>query len=671
MVTGLDDVALTRSLRPAVEGNVLLVRGDGYTFRHALIREAIHEDLLPGERIGLHVRYAGALAEDPALRPGRRALSLAHHWFAAHDITRALVSAWDAVAETRAGLAYAEALRMASRVLELWERVPDAAALIGASRGEVLQEAVDLASLSGEAKLGIRLATAALEEVTDPERAAYLLRRRGTLAMELGRNDGMDDLRAAADRAPADPPNAERARALAALAMQFGSVRAMDGVADQIIKEGLAIARAVGDTTTEISLEMNVSWQRLFRDGDMQAHIAAIRALRARAVELGSFEQLLRSFINESDVLEMYGRHAEAAEVARQGRARAEEYGLGRTAGTLLAVNLAEPLVSLGQWDEALTIVAEELAREPSGVLQANLRYVAAEILIARGELDRAVPLIAAAPRLVGHGVASKAQNLFPVCRVQAQLRLAQGDPEGTFEALRPVFEETGLPNESRYALPALMVAATACVALGGRALGNGASGGRALSGGGYAEEIRARVDGLRIYGPEQAAYRLTTLAEVRRAEGVLDRGAWNEAVRLWEELQRPYDLAFALVRAADAASAEGDRDRAAALLRRAAGLSDRLGTPLLREEIDLLARRARISLSGARPVLGPGLTPRETEVLRLLAEGRSNREIADALFISAKTASVHVSNILGKLNVSTRGEAAALAHRLHLTLDP
>jgi DNA-binding CsgD family transcriptional regulator len=69
--------------------------------------------------------------------------------------------------------------------------------------------------------------------------------------------------------------------------------------------------------------------------------------------------------------------------------------------------------------------------------------------------------------------------------------------------------------------------------------------------------------------------------------------------------------------------------------------------------------------------VLGPGLTPRETEVLRLLAEGRSNREIADALFISAKTASVHVSNILGKLNVSTRGEAAALAHRLHLTLDP
>ncbi|WP_131739943.1 response regulator transcription factor, partial [Actinomadura roseirufa] len=128
----------------------------------------------------------------------------------------------------------------------------------------------------------------------------------------------------------------------------------------------------------------------------------------------------------------------------------------------------------------------------------------------------------------------------------------------------------------------------------------------------------------------------------------------------------------------------------AAPRLRRAARLAAKLGAAPLRERIGVLSRRARIPLSdgdggpGGGPESGPeggrdgvpdgrttarrlGLTPREAEVLRLVAEGRSNREIAAALFISVKTASVHVSNILGKLGVSGRGEAAATAHRLHL----
>jgi DNA-binding NarL/FixJ family response regulator len=125
-----------------------------------------------------------------------------------------------------------------------------------------------------------------------------------------------------------------------------------------------------------------------------------------------------------------------------------------------------------------------------------------------------------------------------------------------------------------------------------------------------------------------------------------------------------------------------GDRDSAAAPLRRAAELARRLGAGPLSDDIALLARRARIPLSGpgdnaaAQPPAGPdrlGLTAREFEVLRLVAAGRSNREIATELFISAKTASVHMSNILGKLGVASRGEAAATAHRLRLldALDP
>ena len=162
-------------------------------------------------------------------------------------------------------------------------------------------------------------------------------------------------------------------------------------------------------------------------------------------------------------------------------------------------------------------------------------------------------------------------------------------------------------------------------------------------------------------------------------------RAAWDEAAQAWEAAGEPYPLAVALLRSAEAALGAGDRDGGATRLRRAAELAQRLGARPLSDDIALLARRARISLgqpgeaadaqaapgrAGQTEITEPerlGLTAREFEVLRLVAAGRSNREIASELFISAKTASVHVSNILGKLDVTSRGEAAATAHRLRL----
>jgi len=183
------------------------------------------------------------------------------------------------------------------------------------------------------------------------------------------------------------------------------------------------------------------------------------------------------------------------------------------------------------------------------------------------------------------------------------------------------------------------------------------------------AEEIRALADATPAHGPVMAAHRATALAEVSRGLGVLDRPAWSAAAAAWEELGYPYPLAYALLRSAEAAVADGDREEASALLSRAAELTDRLGAKPLRAEIDLVARRSRLTVAGTetrRPAFG--LTAREQEVLRLVADGRSNRDIAEELFISAKTASVHVSNILAKLKVTSRGEAAATAHRLRLT---
>ena len=156
---------------------------------------------------------------------------------------------------------------------------------------------------------------------------------------------------------------------------------------------------------------------------------------------------------------------------------------------------------------------------------------------------------------------------------------------------------------------------------------------------------------------------------------------AWDEAAGAWAGVSEPYPRARALLHAAEGALAGGDREGAADRLREAAALAAGLGAGSLAGEIALLARRGRVVLdassaagsagsAGSAGAVGFGLTSRELQVLRLVAAGRSNREIANELFISPKTVSVHVSNILGKLGAASRGEAAAKAHALRL-VDP
>ena len=148
-VTGQDNAGLAQALRPAVAANVLLIDADGFVFRHALIREAIHDELLPGEGGQLHSRFAETISADPSLvPPGRAATEAAHHWYAAHDMTWALISAWQAAAESGHALAHAEQLAMLSRVLELWEQVPGAEQHIGASQLEVLETATRVADFA-------------------------------------------------------------------------------------------------------------------------------------------------------------------------------------------------------------------------------------------------------------------------------------------------------------------------------------------------------------------------------------------------------------------------------------------------------------------------------------------------------------------------------------------
>jgi DNA-binding CsgD family transcriptional regulator/tetratricopeptide (TPR) repeat protein len=702
-VTGQDNAGLARALRPAVAANVLLTDYDGFVFRHALIREAIHDELLPGEGGQLHSRFAEAISADPALvPPGRAATEAAHHWYEAHDMTWALIGAWQAAAESSHALAHAEQLAMLSRVLELWEQVPGAEQRIGTTKVEVLETATRAAELAGEFDRGITFAKAALRQIDvtrEPVRAALLLETRGHLKYQLGRDDYPDDLREAARLVPVDPPTPARARVLEALAHD---IHHRPGGWDDAefrthAEEAVAVARQAGDPATEAAALVTLACAEPLA-GTMERPRALLAEARAVAARARAYQPLLRADITESDMLEGMGQHELAAAVARDGITAARDYGLARTSGAVLAINLAEPLVSLGRWEEAGEVIERALQLLPPQLSRSSLWRLSGDMALARGDLAAAAEFVALI-RAVVEPTRYKDQNQLPLARLETELRLAQESPGGALAVVGDALDRFDLLSSPRYAWPLLAAGARACAPAAtarDRALLTGATGLR--------DRLRTAAGKLAADGLAQRAHQLTFAAEVMSADGPPAgavpghatageggagpggdlRAAWDDAAQAWETVGQPYPLAAALLRAAGAALNAGDRDAGGTRLRRAVALAQELGARPLSADIALVARRARISLSpldgpgdqpdaaggpGHSPVPGPplGLTAREYEVLRLVAAGHSNREIASELFISVKTASVHVSNILGKLGVTSRGEAAATAHRLRL----
>ena len=675
-ITGLDDRVLLTAVSPAVSTNVLLPDADGYAFRHALIREAILGEVLPREKTRLHIRLAEALAAEPSLvPPGRAVIEQAHHWYAAHDNARALESAWHAAAEAGRSLAHAEKLAMLARVLELWPTLPDAAEQIGTSYLSVLESAAEAAPAAGEDERGIGFATAALKEIDaarEPARAALMLRARAQMKWQLSRAQGMEDLREALQLVPAGSPGPARGQVLSWLATWLD----MSGEpgARAAAEEALQASRRAVDAQTEAHVLITLAQLDFRERGTLSLDL--LEQARQLGEQAHDHNVLLHVAVTQSHVLEGIGEHERAAQAARQGVTSAREYGLARTTGALLAANVAEPLVSLARWEEAADVIEHALEMSPPVGTRAALLVLAGEAALARGDLSRATDSAQASRRALT-GAGYRDQNHLPLAQLEAELCLAR-DRAG--EALTVVKDALGrfkLAHSPRYAWPLVAAGAQVCGAAMTAAARDPELVGRA---GELLDRLRAQADTLAAAGPLQQAHRLTFAAEAAEAAQAGDSGgadalaAWDASARAWESLGQPYSLARALARAARAAMDRGDRDAAAERLTRAAPLAERLGAGPLSGQIGSLARRARLDLPSVpsnRHSSGIlGLTAREIEVLRLVAAGRSNREIAAELFISAKTASVHVSNILAKLGAGTRTEAAAIAHQAGLAAD-
>jgi DNA-binding CsgD family transcriptional regulator/tetratricopeptide (TPR) repeat protein len=682
-VSGLGDPEMSRALRPAVTGNVLLADDDGYQFRHALIHEAMHDDLLPGERSRLHARYAEAIAADPSLvPPGRSAIEQAHHWDSAHEVTWALISAWRAAEEAGCGLAYAEQLMLLSRVLELWEAVPDAADRIGVDHVQVLEEAVRVSHATGDESRGVSFATAALQELdasVEPSRAALLLERRSMLVGSRDVACSIDDLRRALELVSDGADERVRARVLASLAYQ--QRKAGDPQGRRTAEEARAIARQVGALATEAAALNYLA----MLEGDSVAaspdeRAAALEMLgRARSIasQAGDYHEVLAAAIHESHILEGMGEHARAAEAARTGLADAQLYGLSRTSGAVLTINLAEPLMMMGEWDEAAAVLARALTSTHSH--RYTLQRLVGDLAVWRGDLGLARDALTAAQDLLS-GRWFLHENHLPVARLEIELSAADGDLPAAVSAAEMSLSSYDLLAAPRYAWPLLVTAATAAADLAARP-GAIRTEAELQQAGAVLAAARAQAAKLAVEGPVEAAHELTFLAVAAGAEALIGPGprpgpvqdpaaAWQQAASAWAAVGEPHRRAIALLGFAAAALGAGGRasDEVRAALAEAAEIGRRLGARPVEQEASRLARRARVDLgdgADASPVTGGfGLTSREREVLALVSGGMSNAAVARELFISVKTVSVHVSNVLAKLGAANRNEAAAIAHR-------
>ena len=654
-VSGLGDMALSATLRPAVDANVLVADEDAYAFRHALIWEAIHDDLLPGEHGRAHRRFAEALEADPSLSlAGRPAVEITMHWARAHDHSRALPAAWKAARESSSAFAYAEELQMLEHVLELWDRVPDAEERIGVDHITVLRRAARAAGACGEPDRGLAFVRAALAETDErahPEVAALLLTRRAALLSAQGRTGGLDDLRRAAALVP--EASDVRAEVLSPLSRALVLLGRWEE-ARPIVEETLTLAERFDDECTAAEALNNLAIAEAARGRFAEAR-ALLETARTRAERAADGDATLRSMVNLADAYEASGEDEAAIETAQQALTRSESLGRARTQGVYAANNLSEAQISLGRWDDAIETFerAMELSLPPG--LRGQHLQNRGEIAVCRGEREVTARLLDELKALTAADDPYP-QQVLPLAGLVIEERLAEGDVPGAVEATRRALAEPDLGRDARHSWPVVVSAMRACADARDVAL---------------ARTVREVAEATPAYGPVMAARRATALAEFTRAQDASDHTAWAGVVSAWEALGHAYPLAYALLRSAEAAVAAGKREEAAAMLNRAADLAAKLRAEPLRAEIDLTARRSRITLAGAEAAAGQpmfGLTAREQEVLRLVAEGRSNREIAEELFISAKTASVHVSNILGKLGVTSRGQAAATAHRLRLT---
>jgi DNA-binding NarL/FixJ family response regulator/tetratricopeptide (TPR) repeat protein len=679
-VAGMGEDELIGALRDAVTQQVLISDGLAYTFRHALVREAVYADLVAGERAPVHAALARALTEHPALA-GAAAISaaeIAHHWQCAGETEAALAASVRAGAEAERMYAVEEARRQYERVLDLWDRVDDPEKITGLGRAALLVRAAEAQWLAGDEPRALVLARTAVAEPDLQRDAIAVAGAQGRLAQYLWGAGDSEGALAAARRAVAglggDAAPADRARALCAEGRML-VMRGHNREARERLEEALAIARAAGARDEE-GEALNYLGGALGFLGDYAGAIDRLRTAVHIARETGAQARGLAHYENLSEALAEAGQLEHARDVAAEGIAVARELGLTRSYGIVLMGRAALCALGLGRMADADELTSAALDLGPDTFFAFNALEARGRYEIARDDLDAAGRRLTAAETM-----AARTGDLMwagPVAAARAELELWRGRPSAAaavaHTTLALAHEGECLQHTGELHAAGLRALADVALAAAARRQEDGAARDAAVLLG-RLEERLARAFPLGDGPPPRVSADVALCrAEARRASGGDDEEAWSAAVLAADAAGYAHRGAYARWRLAEvllarSAHESAARSQAEVVLGEAAKRAAASGHAPLVREVQALARRARLAIApAAAGVAEPpalGLTARETDVLRLLADGLTNKQIAAALYISDKTAEHHVSRILGKLGVTTRTAAGSLAHRL------
>jgi len=692
-VSGSAETELEIPLREALASQIVVTEAesgaDAYRFRHALLAEAVYDDLLPSERRRLHAAYAEVLDTRPVpdgAAGANHLAALAHHATAAHEPVRAL-RAWIAAARAAASAyGFAEATRAYEQAIDLWDAVPADDRPSDTDAAGLHHEASLVAMVSGRPDRAVdfaRVAAGSIDRAVDPERWAAASERLARASWVAGAmDDAMAILEATAAELEGSEPTPIRARVVAALA-GAQMLRADYGRAMATAEAALVLARLAGSQVAEAHA-MNTQGVSAVLMGSSEEGLRILREAfeRTRAIP-DAYDDVGRSYANLSSCLLIAGESAASLEVATDGVAWARVVGAVGGYGRFIQGNAIGATIGLGRWDEAEVLLRNLIVTDAFGVNRLGTVSAGGTFLARRGLMEDADALLT-----LGRSILSdvrEAQFTAPTYIGSVELALSTDRIAEAAALADEGSERLFLTNDRYYIgeLLAIRARTQADVAEMARARrdepGTREAAKRSAEDAARLADLVSNRQGPQPFGGRLAGYAAVGAAEARRALGVPDPEAWRAAVEaaaptpdVWLDAYARYRLGEALL---GAHAPRHDSEQALGAAHRAAVA---LGARPLIGWIETLARRARLTIEELPPDAQPtlegdgapdrqGLTSREREVLALVAEGYTNRRIAEALFISESTAGVHVSNILGKLGVASRTEAAAVATRLGL----
>ena len=657
-LSGLAEARLDEAIREATLSGILVVVDDDYRFRHALLREAVHDDLLPGERARLHRAYAETLEESCTDADTADSAALAYHWQLAQDDRRALAAAVAAMLDAKSRFAFASAARFGELALDLWIQVPDAESVVALDRLEMLRALGSVLRNGGDGERALAVVNLALDELdpatVDPRMHARLLRDKAYYTMNLGRRGAIPLLQ---ESLAILDGRVDDDRLRASILNQLGSRYMVAGR----FEESIALATEAGERAARAGSDEEASIAANVRGGSRAQLGDLAEAHREYALALSlakSANPELRYRVNYSDLLALLGRYRDAVVVAEDGMSRARAYGVERTTGAMITQNMAVPLLELGEIERVEGMLARELAQGTLRIFHMYSTMTRVRVLSWRGRHDEAAEILRAWHPAFTETGEDERQIWYDEVMMRVSVAESRGDLVAALDEIRRMLRDEGpvCLHQRRLLLEAGWLIAEL------RASGFSPESDLADA----VDEVRAAwlaqptqlLDGSwwsileALLSPSIPVLR----AAVESADGDDVPVTFSATVRL--------ELARMLVDA-------GERSEAAAVIARATREAERLGNVPITRIVGAFAAAAGLasaSVSDQSAGEADSLTARERQVLALIAEGLSNRQIGERLFISAKTVSVHVSAVLRKLGVSTRTEAAVLQQKSPFT---